>query len=54
MEKENPKIYSYDEAYNASVEYFNGDTLAATVFLNKYAVKDSDSNLYECTPEHYY
>lgn len=51
MEKENPKIYSYDEAYNASVEYFNGDTLAATVFLNKYALKDEAGNLYEKTPD---
>ena len=44
------KIYSYDDALKASTEYFNGDTLAATVFLNKYAVKDSDGNLFESTP----
>ena len=44
------KIYTYEDALKASTEYFNGDTLAATVFLNKYAVKDSDGNLYESTP----
>ena len=45
------KIYPYQDALKASTEYFNGDTLAATVFLNKYALKDSDGNLYERTPE---
>ena len=51
MNQEKKKIYSYDDALKASTEYFNGDTLAATVFLNKYALKDSDGNLYEKTPE---
>lgn len=44
------KIYSYDDALKASTEYFNGDTLAATVFLNKYAMKDNNGNLCESTP----
>ena len=44
------KIDSQD-AMKASIEYFNGDELAANVFVNKYALKDSDSNLYEATPE---
>ena len=48
MEK---KTYSYDEAYNASLEYFNGDELAARVWVNKYAVKDSFGNIYEKSPE---
>lgn len=47
MEK---KTYSYDEAYNATLEYFNGDELAARVWVNKYAVKDSFGNIYEKTP----
>ena len=51
MNQENRHIYPYEEALTASTEDFNGDTLAATVFLNKYAVKDSDGNLYESTPE---
>lgn len=41
------KIYTYDEAIKASTEYFKGDTLAATVFINKYALKDSEGNIYE-------
>ena len=45
------KTYSYDEAYNASLEYFNGDELAARVWVNKYAVKDSFGNIYEKSPE---
>lgn len=47
MEK---KTYSYDEAFNASLEYFNGDELAARVWVNKYAVKDSFGNIYEKSP----
>ena len=45
------KTYSYDEAYNASLQYFNGDELAARVWVNKYAVKDSFGNIYEKSPE---
>ena len=44
------KTYSYDEAFNASLEYFNGDELAARVWVNKYAVKDSFGNIYEKSP----
>ncbi|MCK9270514.1 MAG: adenosylcobalamin-dependent ribonucleoside-diphosphate reductase [Bacteroidales bacterium] len=35
----------------ASVDYFGGDELAATVWLSKYALKDSDGNIYERTPD---
>lgn len=45
------KTYSYDEAYNASLEYFKGDELAARVWVNKYAVKDLFGNIYEKSPE---
>ncbi|MDE7411889.1 MAG: adenosylcobalamin-dependent ribonucleoside-diphosphate reductase [Paramuribaculum sp.] len=45
-----PKIYSYDEAYNASLKYFDGDELAARVWVSKYALKDSFGNIYEQTP----
>jgi len=45
------KTYSYDEAFNASLQYFNGDELAARVWVNKYAVKDSFGNIYEKSPE---
>ncbi|MDX1666943.1 MAG: ribonucleotide reductase N-terminal alpha domain-containing protein, partial [Saprospiraceae bacterium] len=44
-------IYSYEEALKASIEYFNGDELAANVWINKYALKDSYGNLYERTPD---
>ena len=43
--------YSPDEAYEASLEYFKGDDLAARVWVNKYALKDSFGNLYELTPD---
>jgi ribonucleoside-diphosphate reductase alpha chain len=50
--KESKKvIYSHDEAVNASIEYFKGDELAARVWANKYALKDSFGNLYEKTPD---
>ena len=48
MEK---KIYTYDEAFHASLDYFGGDELAARVWVNKYAMKDSFGNIYERTPE---
>ncbi len=48
MEK---KIYTREEAFDASLEYFQGDELAARVWVNKYAIKDSFGNLYEKSPE---
>ncbi len=43
--------YTYEEAMAASLAYFKGDELAASVWINKYAMKDSFGNLYEKTPE---
>jgi ribonucleoside-diphosphate reductase alpha chain len=43
--------YTHAEAVEATTAYFNGDTMAATVWANKYALKDSDGNLYEKTPD---
>lgn len=48
---ENLKTYSFEEAYQASLEYFAGDELAARVWANKYAMKDSFGNIYEKSPE---
>ena len=48
---ENNRTYSYDEAFAASLEYFGGDELAARVWVNKYALKDSFGNIYEKSPE---
>lgn len=48
MEKEK---YSYEEAYEETLKYFNYDELASRVWVNKYAVKDSYGNIYENTPE---
>jgi ribonucleoside-diphosphate reductase alpha chain len=48
MEK---KIYTFDEAYQASLEYFQGDELAAKVWVSKYALKDSLGDIYEKSPE---
>ena len=45
-----PQTFTQDEAFEASVEYFKGDELAARVWVNKYALKDSDGNIYEKTP----
>ncbi len=44
-------IFTHDEAVEASIVYFNGDELAARVWANKYALKDSFGNLYEKTPD---
>ena len=40
-----------EDALAAATQYFEGDTLAATVWMNKYALKDSVGNLYERTPD---
>jgi len=45
------KIYTHDEAYLESLDYFQGDELAARVWVNKYALKDSYGNLYEKSPK---
>jgi len=44
------KTYSFEEASAASKKYFKGDELAATVWANKYALKDSMGKIYEQTP----
>ena len=46
-----PKTYTYQQAYEASLKYFDGDELAARVWSSKYALKDSFGNLYELTPD---
>ncbi len=45
------KIYTRDEVLKATTLYFNGDELAASVWINKYALKDSSDNIYEKTPD---
>ena len=44
------KTYSYEEAFQASLVYFGGDELAARVWVNKYAMKDSFGNIFEKSP----
>jgi ribonucleoside-diphosphate reductase alpha chain len=55
VEKENLEkkvnIYSHEEAVKESMKYFKGDEMAAKVFVNKYALKDSAGNIYECSPD---
>jgi len=43
--------YTFDQAYKASLDYFKGDELAARVWVTKYALKDSQGNIYELTPD---
>ena len=45
------KIYNQEEAVQASLKYFKGDDLAARVWVNKYALKDSFGNIFELTPD---
>ncbi len=44
--------YTYDEALKSTLKYFKGDELAATVWISKYALKDSYGNLFEENPDH--
>ena len=48
---ESNQTYTYDEAFDASLAYFGGDELAARVWVNKYAMKDSFGKIYEKSPE---
>jgi len=45
------KTYSFDESYQKAIEYFNGDELAAKVWVSKYALKDSQGRIYELSPD---
>ena len=51
MPKKEYKVYSVEEVKKAASEYFKGDQLAADVWMNKYALKDSDGNIFELTPD---
>jgi ribonucleoside-diphosphate reductase alpha chain len=45
-------MYTYEEALNSSIEYFDGDELAAKVFVDKYALRNKEGELLESTPKH--
>ncbi|MFZ4400840.1 MAG: adenosylcobalamin-dependent ribonucleoside-diphosphate reductase [Bacteroidales bacterium] len=46
-----PQKFKHEEVLEKATAYFHGDTLAASVWMNKYALKDSAGNLYELTPD---
>jgi len=50
-DKNGPKVFTFDEALIEATKYFNGDELAANVWINKYALKDSEGNIYESNPD---
>ena len=45
------KGYTIHEAIEKSTAYFKGDSLAADVWVNKYALKNIDGQLFELTPD---
>lgn len=46
-------MVTFNEAYKQSLEYFNGDEIAANVFLTKpYALTDTTGDILEPTPDH--
>ncbi len=49
--KDYKTIYTYEEVYARSLDYFNGDELAARVWIDKYAMKDSEGKIYESSPD---
>mgnify|MGYP003291237391 FL=1 len=51
MKQNDYKHYSVEEVKEATIKYFGGDQLAADVWMNKYALKDSDGNIFELTPD---
>ncbi len=55
MQKINIKIdqktYTYKEVLKNCIAYFNGDELAATTWMNKYAMKNKKGEFVECNPD---
>ena len=51
MAQKEHTAHSVEEVKKATIEYFGGDQLAADVWMNKYALKDSDGNIFELTPD---
>ncbi|MDR0421193.1 MAG: adenosylcobalamin-dependent ribonucleoside-diphosphate reductase [Prevotellaceae bacterium] len=51
LKEESKSVYTFDEALEACIKYFKGDELAASVWINKYAMKDSFGRIYEKSPE---
>ena len=49
--KSTRKVYTQNEVTQASLAYFKGDSLAATVWISKYALKDSQGNIFEKSPD---
>ncbi len=45
------KTYTFEEAFSSSLKYFNGDELAAKVWISKYALKNSDGDIFEKNPD---
>lgn len=46
-----PTTYTFDQSFDATLKYFGGDDLAAKVWVSKYALKDSNGDIYELTPD---
>ena len=51
VEKRPERTFTFEEAFKKSLEYFKGDELAAKVWVNKYALKDSYGKIYEQSPD---
>ena len=49
--KRGAQTYSYEEVFEKCVVYFQGDELAASTWMNKYAMKDKKKNFLESTPD---
>ena len=51
LKKPRTKTYAYEQVLESSISYFNGDELAATTWMNKYAMKDADGEFVEQSPD---
>ncbi len=50
IEVKKRKVYSFEQVYEATKKYFNGDELAVNIWMSKYALKDGNDNFLELTP----
>jgi ribonucleoside-diphosphate reductase alpha chain len=51
LSKKKVKTFTYAEVLKSAVEWFKGDDLAATTWMNKYAMKDKNGDFVEKTPD---
>jgi len=51
LNTDSPITYSYEDVFTRCLAYFKNDELAATTWMNKYALKNHEGEFLELTPD---